>query len=87
MIRIDLQGIWELYLDADKIFTQPPKGNDTIVLPDSTAHAKKGKENCEPDMGCMTDRFYFEGYAWYSKNIVIEKEWVEKTITLMSMLM
>lgn len=82
MIRIDLQGIWELYLDADKIFTQPPKGNDTIVLPDSTSHAKKGIENCEPDTGHMTDKFHFEGYAWYSRKIEVEEEWVKKTITL-----
>ena len=82
MISIDLQGIWELYLDAEKLHTQPPKGNDTIVLPDSTSHAKKGTENLEPDMDHMTDRFYFEGYAWYSRKISVEENWVEKKLTL-----
>ncbi len=82
MRKIDLQGTWELYLDGEKHYQTPPKGKDTIVLPDSTAHAKKGKENLTPNVGYMTDRFYFEGYAWYSREIVVEKEWEKKQITL-----
>ena len=77
MIIKDLQGVWDLYLDAEKKCTQPPEGNDTIVLPDSTAHAKKGKPNDEPTTDYMTDRYYFEGYAWYSRTIQIEEEWIE----------
>ena len=64
MIAIGLQGTWELCLDAEKKYTEPPKGADSICLPDSTAHAEKGTENLEPDTGYMTDRYYFEGYAW-----------------------
>ncbi len=79
---IDLQGTWELYLDKEKKYQTPPKGNDTINLPDSTAHAEKGIENLEPNVGYMTDRYYFEGYAWYSRNIMMEKEWEDKNIVL-----
>ncbi len=82
MIKVDLQGVWDLYLDAEKVYTEPPKANDTIVLPDSTAHAGKGKEDLEPNVGYMTDRFYFEGYAWYSRKIQVKPEWVDKIITL-----
>ena len=82
MIIKDLQGVWELYLDADKQYDKPPKGNDTIVLPDSTAHAKKGTLNETPTTDHMTDRYYFEGYAWYTRRIQVEKEWCDKEITL-----
>lgn len=82
MIKVDLQGTWELYLDGEKQCTNPPKGNERIVLPDSTAHAKKGEENREPNTGYMTDRYYFEGFAWYTRTIFVEKEWVDKQITL-----
>lgn len=82
MIIKGLQGVWELYLDAEKKCTQPPKGNDTIVLPDSTAHAKKGTPDEEPNTGYMTDQYYFEGYAWYSRSIQVEESWIDKKITL-----
>ncbi len=82
MIIMDLQGTWELCLDAEKQYTEPPKGDDSICLPDSTAHAQKGTENSEPNTGYMTDRYYFEGYAWYSRNIFVEKSWMNKKLTL-----
>lgn len=82
MIIKDLQGVWDLYLDAEKKYTLPPKGNDTIVLPDSTAHAKKGTPDEKPTTDYMADRYYFEGYAWYSRSIMVEEEWVNKKITL-----
>lgn len=82
MINIDLQGMWDLYLDGEKNYQTPPVANDSIRLPDSTAHAQKGAENTEPNTGYMTDRFYFEGYAWYSRKIKVEKDWLDKEITL-----
>lgn len=82
MIRMDLQGIWELFLDEKKEYSKPPKGNDTICLPDSTAHAKKGKENKTPTTAHMVENYHFEGYAWYSKEIEVKQEWVEKNIVL-----
>jgi len=82
MIIKDLQGEWGLYQDGEKKYGQPPKCNDAIVLPDSTAHAKKGTCDNEPNTGYMTDRYYFEGYAWYSKTIWVEEDWTDKNITL-----
>lgn len=82
MRYVDLQGTWELYLDKEKKYQIPPKGNDTICLPDSTAHAEKGIEDKNPNVGYMTDRYYFEGYAWYSRIIMVEKDWEDKNIIL-----
>lgn len=82
MICIDLSGRWELFLDEKKEYVIPPKGNDVICLPDSTAHARKGRENKEPNTSCMTENYHFEGYAWYSREIEIKPEHEEKNITL-----
>lgn len=82
MIIIDLQGTWELCLDAAKKYVLPPEGNDEITLPDSTAHAQKGIRNTEPTTDYMTDQYYFEGYAWYSKVIEVEESWIDKKLTL-----
>ncbi len=82
MLRIDLQGIWNLYLDGEKEYRTPPKENDTISLPDSIAHARKGIENKVPNTSYMTENYRFEGYAWYSKEIEIKPEWVEKNMVL-----
>lgn len=69
-------------LDAEKKYALPPEGNDEIVLPDSTAHAQKGIQNTEPTTEYMTDQYYFEGYAWYSKMLEVEESWVDKKLTL-----
>ena len=82
MIIKDLQGTWELCLDAAKKYVLPPEGEDKIVLPDSTAHAQKGTQNTEPTTEYMTDQYYFEGYAWYSRMLEVEESWVDKKITL-----
>lgn len=82
MICIDLSGRWEMFLDEKKEYVIPPKGNDVICLPDSTAHARKGRENKEPNTSCMTENYHFEGYAWYSREIEIKPEHEEKNITL-----
>ncbi len=82
MVCVDLQGIWNLFLDEKKRCEKPPVGIDTIYLPDSTAHAGKGNEKSKPSVSYMTDRFYFEGYAWYSRQIMIRPEWEDKRIVL-----
>ena len=82
MLRVDLQGAWDLYLDGEKEYERPPKGNDTICLPDSIAHARKGMENKVPNTSYMTENYHFEGYAWYSKEIEIKPEWAEKNNVL-----
>ncbi|MBQ7943293.1 MAG: hypothetical protein IJ326_04425 [Lachnospiraceae bacterium] len=82
MIVKDLQGIWELCLDEKKQYSVPPKGEDTICLPNSTANAKKGVCKTEPTTDFMTDQYYFEGYAWYTREIKVEESWTDKKLTL-----
>jgi hypothetical protein len=52
------------------------------VLPESTAHAQKGTANQEPTIYHMTDQYYFEGYAWYSRKLLVEESWENKKLTL-----
>lgn len=82
MLQVSLQGTWNLFLDEKKEYKKPPKGNETICLPDSTAHARKGRENKIPNTSYMTENYRFEGYVWYSKEIEIKPEWVEKNMVL-----
>lgn len=82
MLHVDLQGLWDLYLDEKKEYSKPPKSNEIICLPDSTAHAGKGKANTKPNTSYMTENYHFEGYAWYSRQIEIAPEWVGKNIVL-----
>ncbi len=82
MICMDLSGCWDLFLDEKREYTKPPKGSDTICLPDSVAHARKGKANKVPNTSFMTENYRFEGYAWYTRVIEISPEQVEKNIIL-----
>jgi len=84
--RIDLSGLWNFELDPDKkgiegrLFDR--QKNDTINLPGTTSIAHKGKYNDKKETGFLTDPYLFEGYAWYSKDIHIDKEDLEKNIFL-----
>lgn len=70
---IDLSGIWQFRLDADKkgvdeeFFKQ--SFDDTINLPGTTSLGKKGKINEKKETGTLTDLYFFEGYAWYQKKV------------------
>ena len=63
----DLSGEWDLFLD------ESCSGNyvfdDTIVLPNTTSCAKKGKYNNARETGFLTDEYKFEGWAWYRKKV------------------
>ncbi|TCM96422.1 glycosyl hydrolase family 2 [Paenibacillus sp. BK033] len=68
--RINLQGMWELQLDEEKVGLRKPL-NDTIALPGTTSHARKGKRNQSVNVDCLTDEYAFEGWAWYSRKFFI----------------
>ena len=76
VINMNLAGLWEFCLDKEKtgidrgLFHQSLE--DTIVLPTTTSEALKGKDSGAREIGCLTDPYLFEGYAWYSKIIEIE---------------
>lgn len=69
---IDLSGEWGLYLDkyCNEILPVP---NDTITLPNTTSNARKGEYNPKRETGFLTDTYLFEGNAWFSKVISLER--------------
>ncbi|NIK78015.1 hypothetical protein FHS15_003153 [Paenibacillus castaneae] len=78
---IDLSGAWKLQLDEEKRGLQLPF-NDVISLPGTTSHAQKGKKNENIELGCLTDEYKFEGYAWFSREIDIADEMSGKNFFL-----
>lgn len=65
---IDLSGKWSLELD-EKLEGKTPPFSDSIMLPNSTSNAKKGKFNYKREKDYLTDTYYFEGWAWFSKEV------------------
>lgn len=78
---IDLQGSWSLQLDADKRGLVRPL-QDTITLPNTTSHARKGPRRSEAHAGHLTDEYAFEGYAWFEREVDIPESWAGKTVFL-----
>ncbi len=71
--RIDLQGQWKFKLDEKKVGIEnnffSTEMQDEIILPTTTAVAKKGKYNEKREIAHLTEEYPFEGYAWYSREI------------------
>lgn len=44
--------------------------------------AKKGTYSEKREIGCLTDPYLFEGYAWYAKDITLEEEDLQGEIVL-----
>ncbi|MDT8715166.1 beta-glucuronidase [Clostridium sp. 19966] len=78
---IDLSGVWNFQMDEDKNNIKFPL-SDVITLPGTTSYFKKGKKNENIEIGCLTDEYKFEGYACFSKEISIEKEFANKTFSV-----
>lgn len=83
---MDLSGNWAFALDAEKqgieqsFFKSLP--DDVIALPGTTSIAKKGTPSDTKEIGSLTDPYLFEGYAWYAKEITLDKETRGKQIFL-----
>lgn len=79
-MTIDLRGEWEFCLDADKVGIENKYYgrtlDDTIMLPTTTAEAKKGIRGDAKETGYLTETYHFEGYAWYSRMLEIPEEHV-----------
>lgn len=85
--RIDLSGNWDFALDADKTGIQDQyyrtlPGEDTISLPGTTSLARKGSPSDVKETGFLTDPYLFEGYAWYHKEIQLDRDCHGKNIFL-----
>lgn len=71
--KIDITGTWGFRADEERLgleggyFTLTP--DDTIDLPSTTSMAKKGKINNKAEDGCLTDKYLYEGYAWFYRTV------------------
>ncbi len=62
---------------------QPPQSwSDTIRLPDTLSHAKKAPKNNDRNSGFLTDKYSFEGYAWFGREFTVPAEEAEKDLFL-----
>lgn len=82
MKKIDLKGQWKLYMDESKKDEIPADFPDTIILPDTTSHAQKGKKNDTRHTGYLTDTYFFEGYAWFQREFEVTEDMGELTLIL-----
>ncbi len=78
-MKQDLSGVWQFALDQEKKgidqkFYKRTALEDTIVLPTTTAEAKKGVKETQHHIHCLTEPYHFEGYAWYLKELTILEE-------------
>ena len=67
MQKIDLSGLWRVYLDADKRDALPAVYPDEMMLPGTTSAAGLGPENPNRETYFLTDAHKFEGYAWFMR--------------------
>lgn len=84
--HMNLSGTWAFALDPDKdgitrgLFQKDLA--DTITLPGTTSMAGKGPLNEARETGFLTDLHKYEGYAWYSRQISLQPEDLERQIVL-----
>ncbi|OWA37564.1 beta-glucuronidase [Saccharibacillus sp. O16] len=79
--KIDLSGIWRLSLDEQQK-GRPDSWEDTMELPGTTSHARKGKRNEQKLIGSLTDTYKFEGSAWFARDLDIPVELTQRTVFL-----
>lgn len=83
---LNLAGSWNFAMDPAKEGIEKKQflaiPTDTIPLPGTISQAKKGTPSDVRETGFLTDPYLFEGYAWYSKEITIDKADLDKEIYL-----
>ncbi len=67
MQKLDLSGLWRVYLDAEKKPELPAEFPDVMTLPGTTSAAGLGPENTARETYFLTDAHKFEGYAWFMR--------------------
>ncbi|SDK21389.1 Beta-galactosidase/beta-glucuronidase [Paenibacillus sp. OK060] len=81
LTKMNLQGSWELQLDEHKQGAQGPF-DDTITLPNTTSHARKGRKNDVAHIGSLTDEYAYEGWVWLRREIDIPSTLAGKKCSL-----
>ncbi|MBE6851730.1 MAG: beta-glucuronidase [Ruminococcus sp.] len=84
---ISLAGVWGFFEDQQKKFTDtPPQAelfHDTIPLPGTTAHAKKGKLNTACETGYLTELYPYHGNAWFRRTVTLPEIPIHRMTLLM----
>ncbi|MCG7382038.1 glycoside hydrolase family 2 TIM barrel-domain containing protein [Paenibacillus sp. ACRRY] len=70
---INLQGVWRMQLDENKLGINSPY-DDTISMPNTTSHARKGKKNELTEVGALTDEYAFEGWLWLEREFEVPED-------------
>lgn len=80
MLKLD--GAWQFQLDSlnegIKNEWYNRKFNDVIHLPGTTDENKKGRVNNHREAMLLTRVYFYEGAAWYQKEIDIPQKWENK---------
>ena len=83
---LNLAGLWNFAMDPEKKGIEHKQyldvPADTINLPGTISGAQKGTPSDVRETGFLTDPYLFEGYAWYSKEVALEDEDMNKIINL-----
>lgn len=79
---ISLAGIWGFLEDQQKEYVDTPPHcdlfRDTILLPGTTAQAKKGKLNNAYDTGYLTELYPYHGNAWFRRTVTLPETLIQK---------
>ncbi len=81
MHKIDLSGLWRVYLDADKQEELPVCYPEEMLLPGTTSAAGLGPENPARETYFLTDAHKFEGYAWFMRTFE-SGDWADLQVML-----
>lgn len=86
-MHMDLSGDWNFRLDKENIGIQEKWFNKSLVdeivtLPGTTDENQKGNINENVEVNFLTKKYWYEGKAWYQREIDIPQDWEKKTIQL-----
>ena len=81
MKKLDLSGLWQVCLDADKTDALPEWFLYTMQLPGTTSAAGLGEENPARETYFLTDAHKFEGYAWFRRSFTAG-DWQDMQVLL-----
>ncbi|MCI5752460.1 MAG: beta-glucuronidase [Oscillospiraceae bacterium] len=82
----DISGSWSFSADSanegieKKFFLG--SFDDEITLPNTVSAAQKGEYNTDMSTGYLSDPYYYEGYAWFSREIVLDDYSADNVYTL-----
>ncbi len=74
---IYLDGLWGLRLDDQKEGIEKSffenDFEDRIMLPSTLAQSSKGYKNNGRETGFLTEKYKFEGYAWFQRKVILHE--------------